>query len=788
MDDDPSSPSHSFGPLLTQAPPEGLLGDAIPSDFPMANDDDDDENQQSVSSMLSPSSFNKDNGDMLLGNRMSPRTQQQDDGLESSANGKVMVQINLFQDMVDEGNETLEEDSLCTQSPTKSEAPKALLAEEDEQPEETAAASTNAPGAVDTVLIFEDDIPADTGGDDNDVVAIDATEENRCVDNDEPISDTGSALSKQPEGTTLATSSRSTRVGTILTSSAATTGATGDDSDGATMNEGEEKGDANDDAQLSTRIDNPPPQQEATSNGGVNPTVSSSTTPVDAGGDDNDEIAMRESEEGYCMDDNDEHPPATTDDHDPMKTPSATDDEGSESGSGSEESSSDEEEALSLKPPLGESAYEKLRAARVAINQARMKTLGFVKPTPQAKKRGKNKRPAEDLIDEEEDEQKLGMMFDTFMGVTAGQDDLSARYPGREVQIRRLRGMFNATVAQLDAKADIEFVPPPLFIYGPGGSGKTSITRDLVQSLSSSPRVGSAYIDCATMEPSSIEALVESAYRQIARTFKVKKERRTKKKKKRSKTLKSKSPMAQIARSSQEADYDEAAEAAMEERVERARALQNQPDEKAVEYAEVSDAWPRRSSRQFTEPARVSKKSSMPDNNRDGRTKTDASSYISHGAPLAFGRSLEPFIGREGDGYAFLVLDHAERLMALAPNKTSSQHNKTNYLAQLLLLPKVMGLKLAVVVISQGSLLMNSRKSTVHFGRFLERVVFFEVLTCYMCAFFVVLTHLECVCVDLQGSITSLRLTRQAVHLTSVYILFGFTFRHTQAMRSSNLS
>lgn len=83
---------------------------------------------------------------------------------------------------------------------------------------------------------------------------------------------------------------------------------------------------------------------------------------------------------------------------------------------------------------------------------------------------------------------------------------------------------------------------------------------------------------------------------------------------------------------------------------------------------------------------------------------------VSHGAPLAFGRSLAPFLGIHGEGCAFLVLDHAERLMTMTPQQSRA---KSNYLAQLLLLPKVMELRLTVIAISRSALLMNSRKLTM---------------------------------------------------------------------------
>jgi hypothetical protein len=55
-----------------------------------------------------------------------------------------------------------------------------------------------------------------------------------------------------------------------------------------------------------------------------------------------------------------------------------------------------------------------------------------------------------------------------------------------------------------------------------------------------------------------------------------------------------------------------------------------------------------------------------------------------------------------------LILDHAERLLSLSARKKKNE--KTNFLAELLLLPKVMKLNLTVIIISTHSTLNDSRK------------------------------------------------------------------------------
>ena len=81
---------------------------------------------------------------------------------------------------------------------------------------------------------------------------------------------------------------------------------------------------------------------------------------------------------------------------------------------------------------------------------------------------------------------------------------------------------------------------------------------------------------------------------------------------------------------------------------------------------------------------------------------------ISNSAVVAFGRSLSPFYGVGAKRSAVLVLDHAEHLLSLSAKMARNQ--KTNFLAELLLLPKVMKLNLTVVVITRYSTLNDSRE------------------------------------------------------------------------------
>ena len=443
------------------------------------------------------------------------------------------------------------------------------------------------------------------------------------------------------------------------------------------------------------------------------------------------------------------------------KTPTTADGDVNDDSDTDSNSSDDDDSSSSEEEQWDDGMLKIRRAENVARNEAKLEELGLQHFKPQKTLRPKKRKLKENIKEEEGAIDEGGMLLLGSITCDNKPQDLSAKYPGRELQIRLMKGILHGAIAQLDQEE--AYISPPLFVSGPGAC-KTSVTRDVVESLLS-PRVGSAYINCATLEPSSIEALVESAYQQIALTFK---QRRDRKKKRRKKTLYSRSPMARIA-ISREAEYNEDVDNDMEDRVEQARSLkiqagdggksdapisaggmedeveqarslQAQPDdderpdapisavgmEDEVEQARSLQAQPDGDEKpdepivegelntrtRYSRQSKGTETASRPIRRVASskiRKDAEASSSVGHCAPLAFGRSLAPFIGENGPGSAFLILDHAERLMTLHPNQTNSRL-KTNYLAQLLLLPKVIELKLTIIVITTSSLLMNSRK------------------------------------------------------------------------------
>jgi hypothetical protein len=414
------------------------------------------------------------------------------------------------------------------------------------------------------------------------------------------------------------------------------------------------------------------------------------------------------------------------------------------------DSESDVSSSSSEASPMVLEGLSEVRERKVARNQTMMKQLGLIQGV---KPKNTKRKPRRERVMEKEDGVEEGCMLWSGTKLSgSGSQDVYLKYPGREPQIRLVKSIVHATIAQLDGEET--FVPPPLFITGPGGTCKTSIIRDIVQSVCS-PRIASAYVNCATLEPSSIETLVESAYQQIARTFL--------KDKKDNKVHETETSQLSSTGFPVESEFIESIGGDLEERVEQARSLlcpldddgevvqksgNGSPAGAPREHGLSSD-WKLEGNRNTGDHVRLSGTRRLDDlkegvsrggqilnartrysrhskptdpgsrpiqkqNYRStcGRDDARQSATASiHGAPLAFARSLMPFIGEHGAGSAFLILDCAERLMKLHPNRTSAT-TKTNFLAQLLLLPKVMQLNLSIIVISRSTLLMHSRKST----------------------------------------------------------------------------
>ena len=184
-------------------------------------------------------------------------------------------------------------------------------------------------------------------------------------------------------------------------------------------------------------------------------------------------------------------------------------------------------------------SYMNKRAKRILRNNGRLRNLGLIQeaPAPKKVKDSPNQNVEEDI--------PTGMLFETPFNRdvmnsadTAAHEDAAAdidrlyrKFPCRQLQIQMLISLISAAMNQVDVRpGEDPYVPVPIFVSGPSGTGKTAIVRNVLDCVkhdflsrtdeqSTKHRIGTAYVNCATIEPSSLEAVVESAYSQLTSSF-----------------------------------------------------------------------------------------------------------------------------------------------------------------------------------------------------------------------------------------------------------------------------
>ena len=116
--------------------------------------------------------------------------------------------------------------------------------------------------------------------------------------------------------------------------------------------------------------------------------------------------------------------------------------------------------------------------------------------------------------------------------------------------------------------------------------------------------------------------------------------------------------------------------------------------------------------------------------------------HSSHSTPTAvwmFGRAMESLLlpkhysddddAKQSSPAAFFTIDHAERLMTLGSSK-SSQSDRISFLAQLLLLPRTLGLNLTFIIITKSVLLEHTCKCNAS-GRSIPQTTHPPILSCF---------------------------------------------------------
>jgi Cdc6-like AAA superfamily ATPase len=372
---------------------------------------------------------------------------------------------------------------------------------------------------------------------------------------------------------------------------------------------------------------------------------------------------------------------------------------------------------------------------------------------------------------------------------------LTRQYPYREGQIRHLTAMLHGSMGSgrgvvvqqnnqlVSSSSSLEavHVPAPIFISGPRGAGKTSVVKDVLTMLEadnhhhqqqcpdrSTPRLHSAYINCVTLEPSSIERLVADAYKQLRPESSASSSgrhygRRLRKRRQQTSTKLPHSPKPQnyhrvdallTSNAAHETATTKEGGGGMSIATLPAAPLSESTatlpaaplsdttssNEQAMTMGE-EDLQQQHEQQPRLQPRRAAKvaapgatangaTSTMTSTGRNKKANTAAAAgakshtaveddphrtedtvETSHSAVVAFGRSLQRYFGGGSQRAAVLVLDDAERLLTLSARKKTS--DKANCLAELLLLPKVMRLNLTIVVISRYSLLYGTRLDNI---------------------------------------------------------------------------
>lgn len=187
----------------------------------------------------------------------------------------------------------------------------------------------------------------------------------------------------------------------------------------------------------------------------------------------------------------------------------------------------------------------------------------------------------------------------------------------------------------------------PVLVTGPRGVGKTTVVRDVVHALD----VNAAYINCMTLEPFSMERLVADVMKQLRC-----------KRKRGVLLVEPRETIPNVAHSAPPEDISNPKDT---------QVLRSQP-QRAAKVAVVTPSLPTAS---FKETS---------------LDQPELGSSLDSPV-VSLGRSLQGL-----SKTAILIVDHAERL-------------PDNGLAELLLLPKVMSVRLRIVILSRFSILMGMR-------------------------------------------------------------------------------
>ena len=461
--------------------------------------------------------------------------------------------------------------------------------------------------------------------------------------------------------------------------------------------------------------------------------------------------------------------------------------------------------------------YNEKVAAQRRRNQKRLEVLGFTKGGIVNMVTGGDKivkgdgEEDNDSHDESEDETyPTGMLFGTRTNnlrnepkpyqvctdskpaedtQTLQETSLFELFPHRRKEIYILQSCLMNTVRQTEISIRARYtsrdfyIPPPIFVSGNSGTGKTSVVRGVIRKVRGDlkrsksninvgnqigtkkkdyVRLGSAYINCATIEAygSGAGAILESIYSQFAQDFCP--EKKTSQRP-RHNSISGNFSLggSSVSMESDSAgdfsdsygfstDDDSIADSSVDAHSLSAGDTENNhlggdlEDEDLMEKTAAAERGAIRKQANVTSTASLTSKASRSQGTAISSKKEPRRSTRSqaigmpvrekasgpkmkpqprkharslHGAlssPAVFGRSINQFCGVTGlyRGCAILILDQADKLLGFSNSKQKNS-TPTNFLSELLLLPKVMKLNMTIIVITNKLFLESTSKYTI---------------------------------------------------------------------------
>jgi len=343
----------------------------------------------------------------------------------------------------------------------------------------------------------------------------------------------------------------------------------------------------------------------------------------------------------------------------------------------------------------------------------------------------------------------------------SGIVDLEQRYPHRTIPIGKLHSILSSTISLtasvssrvVPSSAASVYIPAPIFCMGSKGTGKTSVVCDIVGHLSSqtsssssltrpTTKIQPAYVDCSIVEPSTVERLVYTIYKQLKpsssgpmvaenrkQTNKTKMRRKKRKRNIANFRLPTKAPIQDDANRNDANRKDESDDAKIEFEANQSRVLPSRKAKKAAIHKSVAY-----NANTYKSVHRKRTRGNNEDGYEDDGDEDDSDEEVVetlHSAILSLGRSLQKYYGsylddngayrsrgfRKKPKCGILVLDNAEELLSLSSaskkgiSTSTATSGANNYLSELLLLPKIMKLNLTIVVVTKYCTLHMTRKS-----------------------------------------------------------------------------